>query len=66
VKEFLSQRHVPFLLRNVTKDPEALREFRARGFLLPPVIVIDGKSVTGFDPAKLDALLFPGDAPPMS
>lgn len=64
MKEFLSERHVLYVLRNVTKDPDALREFRERGFLLPPVVVVDGRAVTGFAPDKLDALLFPDARPP--
>lgn len=59
VKEFLSQRAVPFTVRNVTHDPQALREFQARGYLLPPVTVVDGQAVAGYDPARLEALLFP-------
>lgn len=59
VKEFLSERQVEYILKNVTSDPEALREFRQRGYLLPPVTVVDGQVVAGFDPQALDALLFP-------
>ena len=59
VKEFLSERGVVFSVRNVTLDPHALAEFRRLGFLLPPVTVVDDQAVAGFDPARLEALLFP-------
>jgi len=50
---------VEYTLKNVTSDPEALREFRQRGYLLPPVTLVDGQVVAGFDPQVLDTLLFP-------
>lgn len=59
VKEFLYERQVPFTLRNVVRDPDALREFRRLGYPLPPVTVIDGEAVPGFDPQRLERLLFP-------
>ncbi len=45
------------MLKNVVTDPVALAEFEALGLLLPPVTVVDGVAVRGYDPARLEALL---------
>jgi hypothetical protein len=57
LKEFLHERGVPFTLRNLNGDDVAIAEFVRVGYLLPPVTVIDGVAVVGFDPDRLDALL---------
>jgi glutaredoxin len=58
VKEFLHEAGVPFETRNVLRDPRARAEFVALGFRTPPVTVIDGVAVWGFQPRQLEALLF--------
>jgi len=57
VKEFLSHHQVSYVLKNVVTDPVALAEFEALGLLLPPVTVVDGVAVRGYDPVRLEALL---------
>jgi len=57
VKKFLHERDVPFLLRDLNLDSIARAEFVGGGYRLPPVTVIDGVAVEGFDPDRLDALL---------
>lgn len=57
VKEFLSQYGVRFTVRNVVTDETARAEFAAAGFLLPPVTVIGGVAVAGFQPERLLELL---------
>jgi len=57
VKAWLSQNRVAFELKDVRRDAEALREFLASGALLPPVVVIDGEVVQGFQPERMEALL---------
>ena len=57
MKEFLSQHEVPYELRDVTHDEQALREFLALGLPLPPVTVVDGVPVLGYEPEQLEALL---------
>jgi hypothetical protein len=57
VKEFLSQHEVPYELRDVTHDEQARREFLALGLPLPPVTVVDGVPVQGYQPGRLDELL---------
>ena len=57
VKEFLSQKGVPFIERDVSQDEEALVELEALGVMTTPVTVIDGETVIGFDRANLERLL---------
>ena len=57
VKEFLSQKGVPFTERDVSQDEEALAELETLGVMTTPVTVIDGETVIGFDRANLERLL---------
>jgi glutaredoxin-like protein NrdH len=57
VKEFLSQQGVAFEVKNVVTDTEARNEFLRAGYLLPPVTVIDGVAVEGYQPERLEELL---------
>lgn len=49
-----------YALKDVTRDPAALAEFLALGGRLPPLTVIDGVAVAGFDLPRLEALLEAG------
>jgi glutaredoxin 3 len=55
--EFLSQKGVQFVEKNVRADKAALKELLDQGFQSTPVTIIDGQSVIGFDQAKLTELL---------
>lgn len=55
--EFLSQKGIPFVERNVREDPQALKELRDMGYSAVPVTVIDGTRIVGFDKAGLEAAL---------
>ena len=55
--EFLSQKGVQFVEKNVRADKTALKELLDQGFQSTPVTIIDGQSVVGFDQAKLIELL---------
>ena len=55
--EFLSQKGVQFVEKNVRADNAALKELLDQGFQSTPVTIIDGQSVVGFDQAKLIELL---------
>jgi len=55
--EFLSQKGVQFVEKNVRADKAALKELLDQGFQSTPVAIIDGQSVVGFDQAKLIELL---------
>ncbi len=58
MKEFLSQRGVPYLDRDVSNDRAGADEMiRKSGQLGVPVIDIDGQIVIGFDVPKLESLL---------
>jgi len=57
VKRYLAERDVQYELKNLNTDPAAREEFRRAGFKLPPVLVIDGVPVEGFQPDRIDALL---------
>ena len=59
VKQFLSQKGIPFVERDVVRDPEALEELSRLGYMTTPVTVIDGQIVVGFDRKRLEALLGP-------
>lgn len=57
VKKFLDERSVAYSLRNVAADEDAAREFFALGGKLPPLILINGTVIHGFDPDAIDAAL---------
>jgi glutaredoxin 3 len=57
VKEFLSQRGVDFIDRDIAEDKEALAELGELGYMTTPVTVIDGEVVIGFDRERLEKLL---------
>jgi glutaredoxin 3 len=57
VKEFLSQKGVAFVGRDVAQDEAALSELEQLGVFTTPVTTIDGEVVIGFDRERLNALL---------
>ena len=58
MKEFLSQKGIEFADRDVTNDPEAMRELTERyGLFTTPVVVVNDELVVGFDREKLERLL---------
>lgn len=57
VKEFLSREGVELTVKNVVTDPDAREEFLRAGYRLPPVTVIDGTAVEGYQPERIRALL---------
>lgn len=57
VKEFLSQKNIPFTERNIAADETALAELEKLGYMTTPVTLIDAEVVVGFDRARLEALL---------
>lgn len=57
VKEFLSQKSVPYIERDVVTDEKAMEELAEIGYMTTPVITIDGEVVVGFDRRRLEELL---------
>jgi glutaredoxin len=57
VKEFLSQKGVNFIERDISQDENALTELKKLGIMTTPVTTIDGEMVVGFDQQKLEQLL---------
>ena len=57
MKEFLSQRNVPFVERDIAEDETALAELEQLGVMTTPVTLIDGEVVVGFNRERLNALL---------
>jgi glutaredoxin len=53
VKEFLSQKGVPFTVRVVDEDDAAYDELLKLGYRSVPVTVLGATVVQGFDPAAL-------------
>ena len=62
VKEFLSQKGVPFVERDVAQDEAALFELEQLGVFTTPVTTIDDDVVIGFDRERLNALLLGEEA----
>lgn len=57
VKEFLSQKGVPYIERDVSEDEQALLDLEKLGLFSTPVTVIDGEVVVGFNRPELERLL---------
>ena len=57
MKEFLHQKGVPFVEKDVSKDEAALDELLEKGFSATPVTIIDGEAVVGFNRQRLEQLL---------
>ncbi len=57
VKEYLSQKHVQFEDRDVTKDPDALYDLQKLDLMTTPVTVVGQNVIVGFDISKLDEAL---------
>ena len=55
--EFLSQKGVPFVAKDVSTDLDARQELITLGSRATPTITVDGQVLIGFDPKKLAALL---------
>jgi glutaredoxin len=55
--EYLSQKGVPYVEKNIGKSPEARQELMSMGVMSLPVILIGDKRLTGFNPKQIDAAL---------
>ena len=55
--EYLSQKGIPYIEKNVSKDQEAVQELMSMGLRSLPVIVIGEERLSGFNPVAIDAAL---------
>lgn len=55
--EFLSQKGIPFIEKNIASDAEARKELIALGSRATPTIKVDDEVIIGFDRGRLAALL---------
>lgn len=55
--EFLSQKGVEFVEKNVRADKAALKELIDMGYQSTPVTIVDGEAVVGFDQLKIMELI---------
>ncbi len=53
VEQFLEDHAVPFVTRDVTKDPAALNDLVERGFMATPVTHIGTQWIAGFSKDEL-------------
>ncbi len=60
VKEFLSQKKIDFIERNVAADETALAELQKLRYMTTPITVINGEVIVGFDRHKLEKVLGTG------
>lgn len=57
VKEFLSQRGVSYIDRDVASDERSMEELSEMGYMTTPVVKVDDQVVVGFDRRRLEELL---------
>jgi len=55
--EFLKERSIPFVARNVSTDMVARKELIAMGSKTVPTTLVDGEMIIGFDRERLEQLL---------
>lgn len=56
-KDFLKEKKVDFVEKNVTTDTEARNELIEKGYRGVPVIVVGDEEIVGFDKPRLESLL---------
>lgn len=54
---WLRERGIPFAERNVTDDPEAMAELAAHKIFATPLLVVGDRTVLGFRPEAVEAVL---------
>ena len=56
-KQYLEEKGVAFVEKNVQTDKDARAELMAMGHMGVPVLVIDGEQIVGFDKDRLETIL---------
>lgn len=59
-REYLTEKGVNWEERDIDTSPQAAAEWKAKGGVGTPLVLIDGEEIQGFDKAKLDAALKKG------
>tara|TARA_Y100000310_G_scaffold243152_1_gene247584 strand:+ start:6421 stop:6600 length:180 start_codon:yes stop_codon:yes gene_type:complete len=57
VKAFLSREDIPYMEKNVTEDPTALKVLIDMGHRTTPVTLIGGYKIVGYKPTELKAAI---------
>lgn len=57
MKEFLSQRGVPYVEKNITENPAWQTELEAMGYMAVPVTIIGERHLLGFKREELEGAL---------
>ncbi len=57
VERYLEQRDLPFTVRDVFEDPEALEEITSRGYMSTPVTRIGDRWIAGFRRSVFERIL---------
>ena len=55
--EYLSQKGLPFIEKNVAREPRAMPDLMRMGLRMSPVIVMGDNRLRGFKPAEIGAAL---------
>jgi glutaredoxin 3 len=55
--DFLKQKGVSFISKDIASDPQAFEEMAQLGADGTPTIVVDGEMVVGFNRRRLEALI---------
>ena len=56
-KEYLKEKGVEYIEKNVQTDPEARKELIKKGYMGVPVIIIGEEEISGFNKDKVDQAL---------
>ena len=56
-KNYLEEKGVAYVEKNVQTDKDARAELMAMGHMGVPVLVIDGEQIVGFDKDRLETIL---------
>lgn len=56
-KEYLDEKGIDYIEKNVQKDEEARKELMGMGHMGVPVVIIADEEIVGFDKDKMDRAL---------
>lgn len=56
-KQYLSEKGVEYIEKNVQTDPSARKELIQKGYMGVPVIIVGDEEMVGFDKNRLEELL---------